>query len=230
MSLISNIKIRIKLLLRAIKDLLNGHYFYFSKKRRNINFAYKLRLNQDIKPSATFENKHFNLSLASKRINKYTLMPGEIFSFWRVVGNPNKNFKKSRSIIGGEVSEDSGGGLCQVSGLIYYGSLKGGLEILERYNHSLDLYTEDTRFTPLGTDATVVYGYKDLRIKNPYTFPIKFNIKVHANSIDLELLSTENITEQKLKIEQKCENNRILVDVYNSNNQILNRSIYQKLK
>lgn len=230
MSLISNIKIRIKLLIRSIRDLVSGQYFEFSKKRSNIIFDYKIRLQQEIKPSATFENKHFNLSLASKRINEYTLMPGEIFSFWRVVGNPNKDFKKSRSIIGGEVSEDSGGGLCQVSGLIYYGSLKGGLEILERYNHSLDLYTEETRFTPLGTDATVVYGYKDLRVKNPYSFPVKFKIKVHANSIELELLSTEKITEQELKIEQKCQNNCILVDVYNSKNQILNRSQYRKLE
>jgi hypothetical protein len=49
---------------------------------------------------------------------------------------------------------------------VYHIGIIAGLDIIERYNHSVDIYTDDTRFAPLGTDATVVYGYKDLRIRN----------------------------------------------------------------
>jgi len=60
---------------------------------------------------------------------------------------------------------DYGGGLCQLSGIIYHAVLEAGLEILERHPHSLDIYTATTRYTPLGSDAAVVYGHKDLRFK-----------------------------------------------------------------
>jgi vancomycin resistance protein VanW len=51
-------------------------------------------------------------------------------------------------------------------GILYYLSLQAGLKPLERYPHSTDIYTDETRFTPLGSDATVVYGYKDFRFVN----------------------------------------------------------------
>ena len=112
-----------------------------------------------------------NLKLAIQSIESVDILPREIFSFWKIVGNPSKRngFIGSRSIINGQVTNSIGGGLCQLSGLVYYLSLKSGLEILERHNHSMDIYTEETRFTPLGSDATVVYGYKDLKIRNNFS-------------------------------------------------------------
>jgi hypothetical protein len=65
------------------------------------------------------------------------------------------------------------------------------LKIVERHQHSVDIYTEENRYTPLGTDATVVFGYKDLRIRNPYHFPIQFWFSVEENHFIGELCSKE---------------------------------------
>ncbi len=113
-------------------------------------------------------NKVENIRIAIEKIQKIEIKPGQIFSFWEIVGYPTKEkgFKTGRNIIGDSLQEDIGGGLCQVSGMIYHLALIGGLEIIERFNHTLDLYEEDKRYTPLGADATVVFGYKDIRFKN----------------------------------------------------------------
>ena len=126
-------------------------------------------------------------------------MPGKILSFWHLVGNPSKQFRKSRTIRNGAVTEEAGGGLCQASGIIYLASLLTNLQIIERHNHSIDLYTDETRFAPLGSDATVVYGYKDLRIQNNYHFPIKFELCVFDNKLRLTLLSTEKIDKNPIE-------------------------------
>ena len=52
--------------------------------------------------------------------------------------------------------------------MLYHLALVGGLEIVERHPHSIDIYREEDRYAPLGADATVVWGFKDLRLRNPY--------------------------------------------------------------
>jgi vancomycin resistance protein VanW len=229
MSVVKEIKIFIKLKIRFVKDLIKGNLFMFATKRKqNLSYDSVITIIQEIKPSETFENKIFNLSTASKKINEYEIMPDEIFSFWKIIGNPNYEFKKGRTLLNGQIKEEIGGGICQVSGIIYNVSLIAGLQILERYNHSVDIYTDETRFAPLGLDATVVFGYKDLRIKNNYNFPIKFEIQVHKNQIKIELLSAHKIKENKLFFELESTDKETIVNIRNENNKLINTSKYKK--
>jgi len=142
-------------------------------------------------PGAFFENKTGNMRLAAARINRIVVLPGQVFSFWTTVGWPNrlKGYRRSRNLIGGKIRFAYGGGICLVSGILYHLSLMAGLDILERHNHSLDIYTEAERFTPLGADATVAYGYKDLRIRNNTEYPICFEIDVTGNLVTAQLRS-----------------------------------------
>ncbi len=135
---------------------------------------------------------------AALRIQPLLLLPGQVFSFWHAVGypGPRQGFKKGRNLVAGKIRGDYGGGLCQVSGLLYYVALATGMEILERHAHSVDIYTEDARFAPLGADATVVYGYKDLRFRNTSTQPLRFQIAVSQQSITAELLSSSTLDYQ----------------------------------
>lgn len=222
------LKLQIKLVRIKLKDVLSNSKF--SKKRKNtIVFENEVAVSQEIKPSETFENKVYNLNLASEKINEYTILPGEIFSFWRVVGNPY-DFKESRSISNGKIINEVGGGICQVSGIVHFASIISGLEIIERHNHSVDLYTEDTRFAPLGTDATVVYGNKDLRIRNNFNFPIQFKLEIHENRISVKILSPEKIEQKELMYEMlTSENNETIVNVSTKDGTFVNRSIYRKL-
>jgi vancomycin resistance protein VanW len=229
MRIVKEIKIFIKLKIIFVKDLIDGNLFKFATKRkRNFDYNSVITIKQEIKPSETFENKIFNLSKASKKINDYEIMPGELFSFWKIIGNPNYEFKKGRTLLNGKIKEEIGGGICQVSGIVYNVSLIAGLQIIERYNHSVDIYTDETRFAPLGLDATVVFGYKDLRIRNNYNFPIKFEIQVHKNQIQIELLSTNKIKENKLFFEKKLIEEDIIVKIKNENNELMNSSKYKK--
>jgi vancomycin resistance protein VanW len=139
---------------------------------------------------------------------------GAIFSFWHLVGNPSERngFQKSRIIRNGAVDFEIGGGVCQVSGMVYLAALKAGLQIVERHNHSVDIYQEHERISPLGADATVVYGSKDLQFLNNTsgTIQLVFTI-VNDNELVLTLSSTVPIIENILHFERHEEgHNRIV--------------------
>ena len=177
------IKVKLQLLKRSVRDVVKGYYFNYAKRRYSTNdFSNSIALKQELKPNKA---KNKNLLRAIKSIEQIQINPNEILSFWRIVGNPSKKngFTESRSLVNGKIENTIGGGLCQLSGLMYYISLIAQLEILERHNHSIDIYNEETRFTPLGSDATVAYGYKDLKIRNNLNCPIKFNFCIKYNFI-----------------------------------------------
>lgn len=222
------LKLYSKITLRFTTDIVKGDFFRFTKKsNQSTTFDFAINLKQEIKVNATFESKLYNFSVANQKINKHIINPNEIFSFWSAIGNPNKQFKKGRTIQKGKIVEEVGGGLCQVSGIIYHISLLAGLEIVERHNHSVDIYTEETRFCPLGTDATLVYGYKDLRIKNKYSFPIKFELKVIDNSINVILMSSIKIEENSLNFEIQQRSDYQYVTVTNQIGSVVNTSKYK---
>jgi len=231
MNIWRRLKLQLKLLRRFATDLLSLDHFKFSKKlKQKINFPFELSLVQEVKVNETFESKNINFKKASEIINDYVMMPGEIFSFWNIIGNLVGEFEKGRTLRNGVIFEDVGGGLCQVSGILYYISLIAGLKILERHNHSVDIYNEETRFCPLGTDATLVYGYKDLRILNTFTFPIKFQLQVFEQSLEVKLLSKEKITEKELIFKIVELEDFKKVSIFDESNQMINTSKYKNLK
>lgn len=224
------LKIKLKLFIRYKNDLLSKRLLQFSKKtNNNVDFDYSISLSQEIKKGISFENKLYNLELASARINEYIIKPNQIFSFFKIIGNPEYDFKKSRTLVNGKLVEQNGGGLCQVSGIIYHISLIAGLEIIERHNHSVDIYTDKTRFTPLGTDASIVYGYKDLRVKNNLPFSIKFEMEIKDNFIQVNLRSEKMVEQRQLFFESKMDHKNVIVKVLNSDRKLLNQSIYVKI-
>lgn len=188
-----HIRLAYKLLHRAVQDRGQGWTRQFaSAGKAQADWACSLSIQQPILPGAFFENKTGNMRLAAASINRIVVLPGQVFSFWAAVGWPNRlrGYRRSRNLIAGKIRFAYGGGICLVSGILYHLSLMAGLEILERHNHSLDIYTEAERFTPLGADATVAYGYKDLRIRNNTEYPICFEIDVTGNKVTAQLKST----------------------------------------
>ena len=222
------IKLYRKVILRFLADLTSREVFRFTgKSTGSIHLNHSLYISQEIIKNETFESKVFNFNLASEKINEHIIMPNEIFSFWHIIGNPEKQFQKGRTIQNGKIIEEVGGGLCQVSGIIYHMSLIGGLKVIERYNHSVDIYSEASRFCPLGTDATIVYGYKDLRIQNTYAFPIKFQLEVQQDTLHVKLLSTFKLEENKLIINIENSENGRKVRLFNEDHQLLSISNYK---
>lgn len=143
-------------------------------------------LTQTIFETPTSHGKIVNLERAAGLVSVVSIPPGGIFSFWALVGRPtaSRGFAMGRTIVADEVSEDVGGGLCQMSGLIYELGLRAGLSVVERHAHSRDLYTEATRFAPLGLDATVAYAFKDLRLRNTLVAPVAFAFRIETDRIE----------------------------------------------
>ena len=223
-----NIKVRYRLIKNSISDLKNGYVFRFAKRKEFKNdFPHFISLKQDLKPN---DAKKINLIQAINRIEAFHINPNEIFSFWKAVGNPSKKngFVPSRSIVNGTIEDSVGGGLCQLSGLIYYVCLQADLGVLERYNHSIDIYNEETRFTPLGSDATVAYAYKDLKIKNNLKGPIRFSFHLEDEFITVKLLLSEPLGKVQLEfIEKKKDGDLIEVSTM-INNEVKVKSSYKK--
>lgn len=114
------------------------------------------------------QNKAVNLKLALDRLNGILLRPGETFSFWRLIGKPTrrKGYLEGMVLSEGQVVPGVGGGLCQLSNLIYWMTLHTELTVVERWRHNYDVFPDADRTQPFGSGATVAYNYVDLQIKN----------------------------------------------------------------
>jgi vancomycin resistance protein VanW len=192
---------QIRVLLRFGSDV--GQVWRFARRRASFAGHWQPQVNviQALKSAEYSENKRHNLALAIQAIEPVVIGPGQIFSFWQLVGPPDRRwgFREGRAIVNGQLQPVVGGGLCQLSGMIYLLALQAGLPIGERHAHSQDIYTEATRFTPLGSDATVVYGYKDLRFVNNLAVPLRLKFALEADQIVASLMAGEPICIYTLK-------------------------------
>lgn len=115
------------------------------------------------------ENKAINLSLASPKIDKILIKPGQIFSFWYLVKScSEKNgYKEGLTIFSDRPSSGIGGGLCQLTNLIHWMILHSDMKIIEHHHHDqIDLFPDFNRTIPFGTGTSIMYNYLDYRFKN----------------------------------------------------------------
>ena len=123
------------------------------------------------------ENKITNLKIASSKIDGIVIKPGEVFSFWKLVGKTTKakGYIEGMQLAMGEVKTGVGGGICQLANLLYWMALHTPLVVTERHHHSFDPFPDSGRTLPFGSGASVFYNYVDLQISNPtsYSFQIK---------------------------------------------------------
>lgn len=126
-----------------------------------------------------------NLRLAAEAINGYVIEPGATFSFNEVVGDTTaeRGYKEAPVLYSSGLGSSDGGGICQVSTALYIAAVKADLEIVERHPHSVP-----SDYVPIGLDATIVYGSRDLRIKNNTDFPITIYAKAVGQTVSVNLL------------------------------------------
>ena len=114
------------------------------------------------------ENKIFNLKLAAKALNGLLIKPSETFSFWQAVRYADKHipYRDGLTVINGKLVTSPGGGLCQMSNLLFWVFLHSPLTILERHTHKVKEFPTLRNDEPEGVDATVSEGWLDLKVKN----------------------------------------------------------------
>lgn len=104
-----------------------------------------------------------NIALACQAINGHVMQPGDSFSFNDVVGERTaaKGYGAAAAYSNGEVVQEVGGGVCQVSTTLYNAVFRAGLTTTSRRSHTF----EPSYVTP-GLDATVSWGGPDYKFVN----------------------------------------------------------------
>lgn len=134
-------------------------------------------------------NKETNLKIAAGRINGIIIRPGEIFSFWRLVGRPTyaKGYLEGLTISRGKLGKACGGGLCQLANLIHWLILNSPLEVTELHHHSDALFPDERRRVPFGTGTSVFYKNVDYRFRNTLSEPVEILVWVDKGVLYGEL-------------------------------------------
>jgi len=145
-------------------------------------FSHQTPLRRHLKDEEMWmqENKIHNLHLAVARLDGLVLSPGKSFSYWKLIGAPlaYRGFKKGMVLVNGTVQSRTGGGLCQLSNLLYWLTLHTPLTVTERFRHSYDVFPDSSRTQPFGSGATCVYKYRDLQFRNDYMEPFRLSLKL----------------------------------------------------
>jgi len=127
--------------------------------------------------------RYQNISTALKSLNNTVVWPGEVFSFNETTGprTAERGYLPAPIILNGGFDVDYGGGVCQVASTVYNTALIAGLPIIERHAH-----TKPVHYVPAGKDATVNYGYLDLRYQNNRSGPLIIKTSMQNGRIYVE--------------------------------------------
>ena len=115
------------------------------------------------------EKRNTNVRLAAEAINGTIVKPGEEFSFNKIVGprTAEKGYQEAAAYNSGEVVQELGGGVCQVSSTLYQVAFRSGMNITYRRSHTF----EPNYVTP-GQDAAISWEQPDFRFVNTSDKPI----------------------------------------------------------
>lgn len=130
-------------------------------------------------------NKITNLRLAVAKLDGLVIRPGETFSYWRSIGKPTrrKGYLEGMILQSGTFRSGTGGGLCQLSNLVYWMTLHTPLTVTERHRHSYDVFPDEQRTQPFGSGATCAYNYLDLQLRNDTGHA--YQLKLHLDETHL---------------------------------------------
>lgn len=134
------------------------------------------------------KDRNFNLKLAASKLNGVVLAPHVEWSFNDTVGDrtEKEGYKIAHVITAGEMVDGLAGGTCQISTTLFGASFFAGIDIVKTTNHS-----RPSTYVTMGLDATVVYPTTDLKMVNPYDFPVVIHYRVARGEAVVEILGKE---------------------------------------
>ena len=131
-----------------------------------------------------------NIKLCAAKLNGLVLNPGEEFSFNGTIGQrtTEAGFNAAAAYNDGQVVQEVGGGICQVSSTIYCAAMLAQMTTVERTCHMFVV-----TYLPYGLDATVSWPGPDYKFRNDRDYPVK--IVAYCNdadkSITIEIWGTD---------------------------------------
>ena len=138
------------------------------------------------------ENKVHNLKLAAAMLDGMLIQPGEPFSFCRAIRRADHRvpYKDGLTVVDGKLTAAPGGGLCQLSNLLFWLFLHAPLTVVERHGHGTRDFPDPDGGMPLGVDATISEGWLDLKVKNETADTFQLRLSFDPEHLTGRLLSS----------------------------------------
>lgn len=158
-----------------------------------VKYGYLSSINKKVSTYTTYfvnaGNRGHNINLASTRLNGTVLLPGETFSYLKVVGpyGASNGYLPAPIYLNGDTSTANGGGVCQLASTLYMAQLKAGMQTISRRGH-----TFAPNYVPKGLDATVYSNTTDYKFKNNYNYPVYVVSYVKGNYLTVDIWTNEN--------------------------------------
>jgi vancomycin resistance protein YoaR len=142
-----------------------------------------------------------NIERATAQLDGTVLMPGEQISFNEIVGprTTDNGFFPAPEIYKGEMREGIGGGACQAASTVYAAAFYAGLLVEQRRNHS-----RPSAYIRSGLDATVSYPVLDLKVRNPFDYPIVLSASAKGGVMAVKLLGKKREVNVSLATQTKA--------------------------
>lgn len=149
------------------------------------------------------KNRNKNIELMCEAVNGMVIEPGGILSLNGIVGQrtAEKGFTVAPAIVDGQLTDDVGGGICQLAGTLYNAALLADMEIVERVHH-----TWPSDYLPIGLDATLNWNNKDLKIKNRSAYPIYVVAELKDLTVSVELYGQPPAEDEEIVVENRIIN------------------------
>lgn len=144
--------------------------------------------------------RSINIAIAAKATSGILLMPGDVYSFNKLIGDttPEKGYKEAPIIKNDKIEPGYGGGICQVSTTLHNAVLRAGIIPIQRMHHS-----QPVAYVVKGTDATVFYNSIDYKFKNTLNYPIYIEGYTLNNEIVFKVYSNSSLKNNRYEIVSK---------------------------
>ena len=126
-----------------------------------------------------------NAALAARALDGAVIRPGRTLSFNGTVRSwsADQGYVKAPVSYDGEMVRAFGGGVCQTSSTLYNAALLAGLTIVERHRHAFAAH-----YVAPGRDAAVAYPGVDLRLRNPYRWPVRIDTQADGEELEVRIV------------------------------------------
>lgn len=150
--------------------------------------------------SDSTSNRKYNIRFGAEKINGTILKPGDVFSANDTLGKRTRKngWKNAGAYESGEVVQQAGGGVCQLSSTLYNAALYADMEIVERRNHSMPVHYVDR-----GRDATInsVGNIIDFKFRNNTSSDVIIMAYTTGNTLHMEIYGIPFETDEYDRIE-----------------------------
>ena len=165
--------------------------------------------------SDSTKNRKYNIRFGADKINGTILKPGDVFSANDTLGKRTRKngWKNAGAYENGEVVQQAGGGVCQLSSTLYNAALYADMKIVERRNHSMPVH-----YVSKGRDATInsIGNLIDFKFENNTSSDVIIIAYTEGNNLHMEIYGVPFETDEydRIEIRTKQRGSQSIKTVY----------------